>query len=412
MSCENRCPSQEDIHPCSCSENTNTLACFGKNVFSHELTLVGQQIKESKIHFNSIHIENTSLTHIEKETFPSGTYDQILIKNNENLQFIDSHAISGTVKKLEVVNNPKLNESIFSLEKNLKVSEAINLSSNNISSVPWDIFKSNAINIHLENNFIRKIESNVFSSLPNLEILNISNNLIDNIEHNGLYFITNKKQKIIFLNNNRLTASSFASNFISRLSGDSVVLHLEDNKIENLPEYIFRPFLGGDRHKIYMDNNPVECNCSMKWITEEPQSKHVYSIDCNGIDKSIFELADDELGCLLTTSYKSEITRESTTWYTTGYPTTSRPYTTGYPTTSRPYTTEYPTTSRPYTTEYPTTSRPYTTGYPTTSRPYTTEYPTTSRPYTTEYPTTSRPYTTGYPTTSRPYTTEYPTTRH
>jgi hypothetical protein len=265
------------------------------------------------------------------------------------------------------MNNPKLNESIFSLEKNLKVSEAINLSSNNISSVPSDLFKSNAINIHLENNFIRKIESYAFSSLPNLEILNISNNMIDNIEHNGLYFITNKKQKIIFLNNNRLTASSFASNFIPRLSGDSVVLHLEDNKIGNLSEYIFRPFLGEDRHKIYMDNNPVECDCNMKWITEEPQSKHVYSIDCNDIDKSIFELTDDELGCL-STSYESEITRESTTWYTTEYPTRTRSsYATEYSTT------EYPTRTRSsYATEYSTTE------YPTRTRSsYTTEYPTT-----------------------------------
>jgi hypothetical protein len=112
-------------------------------------------LRETKIHFSAIQIENTSLAHIEKDISPSGTYTHILIKNNENLQFIDSHAISGTVKRFEVTNN--LNESIFFLEKNLKVSETINLSSNNISSIPTNSFKSNAINVHLENNFIKNI---------------------------------------------------------------------------------------------------------------------------------------------------------------------------------------------------------------------------------------------------------------
>ncbi len=69
----------------------------------------------------------------------------------------------------------------------------------------------------------------------------------------------------------------------------------------------------------------------MKWITREPQSKHVYSIDCIDIDKSIFELTPEELGCESTTNATTsewDHFNHTTTrfWYLTREPTKSHEF--------------------------------------------------------------------------------------
>jgi hypothetical protein len=196
-----------------------------------------------------------------------------------------------------MINNPKIDEKIFSVIKNLDISEGIRINYNNLSTIPENAFKGLAKEIHLEYNFIERIGSNAFTLLPNLETLDMNNNLIDTIEKFGLNFAPNKMNKTISLFKNRLSSKSFVVDSLPRMQNDSIVINLEENLIENLPEFVFKPFLEGENHVIYFDRNGFKCDCSLKWILGEPQSDHVYDIYCSDKKKSVFDLINEEFGC-------------------------------------------------------------------------------------------------------------------
>jgi hypothetical protein len=288
---------------------------MGNNVFNHELKLIGQQITESKLQFTSIYIQSTRITHIDNNTFPDGKYDEINIANNEKLEFIDSQAFGGSVKNFRVINNPKLNQSIFAIMASLNISNTINLNKNSISEIPANAFKGLVSKIDLTENSIKKIGSNAFSSLTRLENLTLDYNLIDFLDNYSLNFSSNKLHKIIKLNNNNISSESFSDNFLPKLENNRINIHFEDNLIDSLPEKAFRQFLGENGHKIFLDRNPVKCDCDMKWIIDRPQSNHIFEVFCKEKQKSIFDLTPEEFECnkTKTTVTKLSSTTEKTT---------------------------------------------------------------------------------------------------
>jgi hypothetical protein len=298
--CENKCPTPEEIEPCICKEAK--LLCKEKTVSSHELKLVGQQILENNYQFDSITISNTSVIRIDKNTFPSGNFQVIQLDHNENLEFIDPQAFSGSVKSFLFENNPKMNESIFNVIKNLNITEKMVINFNNLNEIPMNALNSSAKEINMENNRIKKILSNAFSSLPNLEILSLKNNSIESIDDFGLNLKSNEFHKTIYLNHNKLNVASFKEKSLPKLKDDSVFIHLEDNLIHSLTDNIFKPFLVEEKHKIFFERNQFECDCSMRWIAEEPQSNHIYGVFCADKQKSIFDATPKELGCKETTT--------------------------------------------------------------------------------------------------------------
>jgi hypothetical protein len=244
-------------------------------------------------------IVNTSVVHIYNDTITAKDYFIISIVANQNLTSIESHAFSGNVKNFDFFANFKADKSIFTALKNLNITEKIEMNSNNFSVIPENAFKSSAKQINLFLNYIKKIGSNAFSSLPNLEFLNLKNNLIDGIDNYGLNFTTNKMNKTISLFNNRLSSKSFADNSLPKLANNSITINLKENFIDKLPEKVFKPFLQEDRHTILLDNNQIKCDCDMKWIIEEPQSNHINDVYCVDKKKSIFDLDSEEFNCQL-----------------------------------------------------------------------------------------------------------------
>ncbi len=309
---QNKCPTPEEIEPCIC--NKANLLCNDKTISSHELKLVGQQILENKYQFDSITISNTSVIRIDNNTFPSGNFRIIQLDHNENLEFIDPYAFSGSVKSFLFENNTKMNESIFNVMKNLNITEKIVINFNNINEIPKNALNSSAKEINLENNRFKKIGSNAFSSLPNLEILSLKNNSIESIDDFGLDLKSNEFHKTIYLNHNKLNETSFKEKSLPKLKDDSVFIHLEDNLIHNLTENIFKPFLVEEKHKVFFERNQFKCNCSMRWINEEPQSKHIYGVFCADKQKSIFDTTPEELGCKeVATTFTTKLMTEPTT---------------------------------------------------------------------------------------------------
>jgi hypothetical protein len=286
------------------------LICEGDQVTSHRLKFIGQQIKAKDFHFDGISIVNTSVVHIYNDTITANDYFFIYIAGNQNLTSIESHAFSGDVKVFEFFANLKADKSIFTAMKNLNITEMIQMNFNNFSVIPENAFESSAKQINLVYNYIRKIGSNAFSSLPNLEFLNLKNNLIDAIDNYGLNFTMNKLNKTISLFNNRLSSKSFADNSLPKLANNSMTINLKENFIDKLPEKVFKPFLQEEIHTILLDNNQVKCDCDMKWIIEEPQSNHINDIYCVDKKKSIFDLDSEEFGCQQTSHNMNEITTE------------------------------------------------------------------------------------------------------
>jgi hypothetical protein len=273
------------------------LKCEGDKVTSHGLKFIGRQIKAKNYHFDGISIVNTSVVHIYNDTITAKDYFFISIAGNQNLTSIESHAFSGNVKNFEFFANLKADKSIFTAMKNLNITERIEMNFNNFSVIPENAFNSSAKQIDLFYNFIKKIGSNAFSSSPNLEFLNLKNNLIDTIDNYGLNFTTNKMNKTISLFNNRLSSKSFAVNSLPKLANNSITINLKENFIDKLPEKVFKPFLQEESHTILLDNNQIKCDCYMKWIIEEPQSNHINDVYCVDKKKSIFDLDSKEFNC-------------------------------------------------------------------------------------------------------------------
>jgi hypothetical protein len=207
-----------------------------------------------------------------------------------------------------------MNESIFNVTKNLDITEKIVIKFNNINEIPVNALSGSAKEINLENNLFKKIGSNAFSSLPNLEILSLKNNSIESIDDFGLDLKSNGLHKTIYLNHNKLNATSFKEKTLPKLKNDTIFIHLEDNLIHSLTENIFKPFLVEKKHKIFLERNKFECNCSMRWVTEGPQSEHIYGVFCADKQKSIFDATPEELGCEeIATTLTTKLMTEPTT---------------------------------------------------------------------------------------------------
>ncbi len=315
ISCIAKCPQLEDITPCTCDEKLGSISCIGSAIADHELGLIGSNIKSgSDSRFSSLTIQNTAITQLDNNTYIDANFDEIIIENNTQLISINNQSFKkGFVKNLYIRNNPKLNDSIFSLLKYLKISDEIRFDGNDMKEIPSDAFDSDAKSITLDHNRIERIHSNAFSSLPYLTHLSIDHNLIDSIEKNGLNFsVNNFRSMIVSLNNNKLTANSFSTHSLPKLKEISVSLHLENNHLTEFPEDVFRNFVEENQHKIYLNGNMFDCDCNIKWIIDKPQSNHVFSVYCDDKQKSVFSMKSEEFICKETEKTTETIFSKST----------------------------------------------------------------------------------------------------
>ncbi|CAF0717425.1 unnamed protein product [Adineta steineri] len=182
----------------------------------------------------------------------------------------------------------------------------LDLSHNQITLLETNVF-SYLVNLRLlklEHNQIRSITAHIWTGLYRLKYLDLSHNYIENItqafysgylnELNHLKITSNNLSQIgscEFLSLKRLTKLNLSGNNITTLdtcsfhglqhstSHTTLNLHLRANQLETIHPCIFKNFA---RSTIYLENNPLICNCSFSYLLHNRQSVAYTGQECRG----------------------------------------------------------------------------------------------------------------------------------
>jgi hypothetical protein len=264
-----------------------------------------------EIHLKQLSISGTSISSIDDSLLGKATFDSIVIENNVNLIDITPNALGkGPNLIFSVKNNTKLRaEKLFALVKNLVLTQTIDFSrnKNNLVEIPDNAFRltnSKLKSIKLNENQISKIGSNAFNGNPNL------NNII--------------------LWNNNLTENSFSDESFSleNTPENSVNLYLQNNFLKKLRENTFKKFMSNGKNTIDAMNNKFECDCDMKWLSDQRFKDNVRYVNCDNFgQKSVVDLTDEDIKCVLTTPTTLPTTPSITPTTPSTTPTTTIPTT-------------------------------------------------------------------------------------
>jgi len=316
------CPLAETLAPCTCqtdiyfTQEKPSLHCEGiqindlSRIFSGKLKATAQG---GSVKFAGLYISNTSISSIELNTFEDAVFEAIILTNNLELMKIDVNAFIKSANNLQVfnvINSPKLvsAENLFAIVNILQVKQEIELSKLGIEEVPDNAFSLNPslyVVIMDGNSRLRRIGKSAFTQLTNLSTIIMLNNNIDNIDSNGLTFMSNNHNSdtlLVVLNSNQLTENSFNKNWSdNQKEGMNIQFLLNVNKIKSLPENIFKSVLLSPAIKqISVGGNALKCDCSMKWIfaiKNQIENKLSYA-DCTAdkLGRSVFDLKVEEFG--------------------------------------------------------------------------------------------------------------------
>ncbi len=264
---------------------------------------------------NSTNLEDLHLNGNELKEIPAA------LKNVPNLKTLDL----GTNQIYEILSTsfPPMNQlvGLRLTENNItKVSKGvfdqlaelqiINLSNNKIQKIEEGTFDGNlkVVAIRIDGNYLTQV-GGLFSKLPNLVWLNISENFLEWFDYalipNGLQWLDIHGNKIAELGNhfeieNQLHLSVFdaSNNRLTEITGSSIpdnvqTLNLANNQISKIQSYAFfkkynlsRVNLVGNQLKILtahslrissvpsgkplpeflIANNPFQCDCTMQWL--------------------------------------------------------------------------------------------------------------------------------------------------
>jgi hypothetical protein len=303
-----QCPSVQDTKPCNCDQNLMNIHCDGLDINDQLIQSVGPKIKSNFIsEYRALVLTNTNIRKLPKFVFLSANFSQIKIEGNKNLVEIDSQILNkNKIISLEIMNNRIMNDSdVYELAKNLDPF-VVNFSNNAIEEIPEFAFVENENSFNnrlsfvcLDHNRIERIHSNAFIGLSNLTHLSLDHNFIKTIEDFGLKLTTIRFNFIkIFLNDNKLDDKSFSSRSFSLSENITVILDMKNNNLTTLNENVFKSIFVKYQNEIILNGNKFLCDCHMKWLLIEPQSKNNQHIEChNKEDKFIFEFTVNDMKC-------------------------------------------------------------------------------------------------------------------
>jgi hypothetical protein len=308
------CPPQDYINPCQCFINDGGFVC--NHVKSDEtLQYISDYFSRHQggYKFSYVTISLSYITRIPIHFFAHTSITKLYITKNPILQSIDEQAFKLThIKSLVIENNTKLNsEDIFTAVKHINNLEHLKIRNQNISKIasyafePKFMAESKLKEIDLSYNNISSISSYAFYKLPNIDKIQLTSNNIKHIDDFGLTMSEKRSDSdhkiFINLDTNNLTLESFTLKSLENSKTNIIDISLRLNQLRSLSRNLFEPFIGLNKSNIiYCDYNPLNCDCSMKWVRDLPIDEHwrFLYFDCNrnnwGPPLSIFDLDEKD----------------------------------------------------------------------------------------------------------------------
>ena len=138
--------------------------------------------------------------------------------------------------------------------------------------------------VNLSHNKLKEIRENTFAS----QTIDLSHNLIDLIRESAF-----KVDDVLNINldGNNLNSNSIQAGFIKSFnkkgySDLSLNLHLNYNQLTHLDYHVFSPLLQSPHTTIALANNPLKCDCRVKWILEAKRYDSTWSTVYPRIDSA------------------------------------------------------------------------------------------------------------------------------
>ncbi|KAI1297658.1 Connectin [Halotydeus destructor] len=320
------CPLDNGTAICSClsfkssnHESEIQIICDGLQVTQVTLQEYFQNLNSNnegpspQYNLESLQIVNTSLASLERNVFGNLTFQEIEIFSNQYLTDFNIDAILGsrdTLGSLYLQNSPlRESEKVLKHIKKFPNMESVHMNNVSLSAIPDNIFhckdKRNLLTklttLDLSNNTIKTLGSKSFYPLASLERLVLDNNQICNISGDAFDMIKpenatdNDSQILVYLRNNNLESESFGQGSFQNTDRDSVVIFLNNNKIESLSENVFAPLCNVTEILVGAYHNPFVCDCRLSWLLKDPKNRNRYHGVICPDDISVFDKDPKEL---------------------------------------------------------------------------------------------------------------------
>ncbi|CAG2164947.1 unnamed protein product [Oppiella nova] len=300
------------VAPCACYnpvEKHIIVGCQNDNMDNNDIRRMFYLMTQKFVleTLEAVYLRSPTVTELYSTLLSGVRTKSIYIENMYSLKTIDINAFNGTekdIQRLEIRNTP-VGQSLGPKHDMLKIIDKMDnlehviISNTSLETVSQFAFlnKEKLREIRMTGNKIKRIEPVAFQNLPQLSVLDLSNNTIDYIGTRAFVLsfepTPDVKELELRLDNNNLNDRSFDgehvfdSNYGTSFN-PAVWLVLDGNNLINtLSKDIFMPYFNANPMNTITVN--IECgDCSNYWLVSGAvDRKHTLEITCYGDHKDI-----------------------------------------------------------------------------------------------------------------------------
>ncbi|GIY43020.1 hypothetical protein CDAR_177881 [Caerostris darwini] len=265
---EKGCPDSKAIAPCSCDYDKLThLFC---DHLSDAETLRTVFKNSEGFLYNEVYVRYSTLKYLPQEMFKNVKVVALHLINITLAQvFEESPESVEDLKQLDIENTRALRGVIWEILEPLKNLRILSIYDNSIKTLGSEFSQYASKNLERFSLYFTETETikpGVFADFPKLNEVAIFNGKLRTLTRD--IFPTPWNGYSLFFSANQLT--EIPKGLFSQMPNLQYLI-LSRNQLSVLPQDAFDGNFGGIKY-LTLDNNPLKCDCSMKWIiTDKPE---------------------------------------------------------------------------------------------------------------------------------------------